>query len=690
MKKEKTRTRKAQAKCISGIAFKLVIAFMIPVISVIAVGVVSYQKASEAILYNYQESNRQAMAMTAEYLGFGLETVETNAIQLSMENMILNYVKGKYELNSLEENNAKKNIISSLLAKQVSDHFIENIYILSESKEMLTTGYKSDHSLYQQFIESEAGSELKKNPSYAYWIGSDQLIDNKLSVEPRSYAIRYIRGFGKSNSTIIVDVSTTAVEEILKGLNLGEGSMIGFVNGDGTELITTGKKKGADGTLFATEQFYKKSLAMEQTSSSNYVNWNGSKYLYLNAKVGKTGAMVCALIPYSTIIKQVTTIKNVTIVLVAFTCLIAILIGIGIASGIQRVIQYIIKELKKVSEGNLLIRLNVKRKDEFRILSNGMNEMFVNMRSLIQQVKFHSNSVTDSSAKVKESSELFSNATKEITNAINEIQEGVNQQASDSENCLIQMDDLSKKIEVVSGKTNEINCIAVDTKESILQGIQTMQVLNERAYSTSDITTEIIGNIEKLKEKSISVGNIISTINNIAEETNLLSLNASIEAARAGVAGSGFKVVASQIGKLADQSIEAVQEIEQLILDMQKQTEDVVGIANQAKNVVGEQKSALDNTEQSFQDMNHHVEKLVYNVQMILDSVTNIEVARGKTLLAIENISAVSQQTAAASLAVNEITSHQLEAVSNLNELSIEMDHNAQKLGTVIQQFTID
>lgn len=419
------------------------------------------------------------------------------------------------------------------------------------------------------------------------------------------------------------------------------------------------------------------------------VIWQGKNYLFLYKKIGTSGAMVCALIPQETIVSQVSGIKQITILLVLLSCVIAVLVGLKISMGIQGIIRYIIEELRHVSEGDLTVQLAVNRKDEFLTLSNGINEMISNMRALIEKVKVQSSSVMESSQQVRDSSEVFSHATKEITTAINEIQLGVNQQAGDAENCLIQMDDLSGKIELINGKTREINKIANETKESIQQGITTMRTLSSKANSTSEITSRIIQNIEMLEEKSQSISKIVATINGIAEETNLLSLNASIEAARAGEHGRGFAVVADEIRKLADQSVDAVHDIEELIGSIQIQTQEVVLIANEAESVVTEQESAVHDTEKSFDDMNHHVEHLVNNVDMILENVQNVEHAKIQTLTAIENISAVSQQTAAASQSVSETTQEQLNAVNALNSLSRELGENAGTLEDVIQKFKV-
>ncbi len=691
----KTSIVKKTANWRTGIVVSLILSFMIPVVFVIIVGAISYQKASTAIINNYKSSSLQAMDMTGEYMSFGFESVEGTALEFIMDSNYQKCFGGRIK-DKFEQNTIVNNMKTTMIAKGVSETFIQNIMVISDGVGTVTTFKRTqDDGLYNEFINTEAGSPLKAKTGTPFWVGSDKTIDDKLGIEAKDYAIRCIRSFQNANAAIIVDVKTATLNEIMGRLDFGKDSVVGFVTSDGRELLLTEKEKEKDSTkklenVFAKEEFYKTALQSKEDSSSADVEWNGQNYLLLTTKVGKSGAMICALIPESTILKQVSGIKQITIILVMLACIIAVIVGARMAAGIQRVIHYIIVELKKVSGGNLTVQLKVKRRDEFLTLSNGINDMINNMRGLIENVKAQSSSVTGSSIQVRDSSEVFSKATREITEAINEIQQGVNQQAGDAESCLIQMDDLSKKIEVVNGKTNEISGIANDTKESIMQGMDTMHVLNEKAQSTSEITARIITNIEKLEQKSMSISKIIGTINGIAEETNLLSLNASIEAARAGEFGRGFSVVADEIRKLADQSVSAVHEIEGLIQEIQTQTKDVVKIANEAENVVSDQETAVNNTEKSFNDMNHHVERLVNNVGMILENVHNIETAKVQTLMAIENISAVSQQTAAASMSVNETTNHQLDAVNTLDRLSKELDENAQTLENVIHQFIVE
>ena len=144
-----------------------------------------------------------------------------------------------------------------------------------------------------------------------------------------------------------------------------------------------------------------------------------------------------------------------------------------------------------------------------------------------------------------------------------------------------------------------------------------------------------------LERKSSSIGEIINVINEIADQTNLLSLNASIEAARAGDAGRGFAVVASEIRKLADQSKESVNNIISIIEGIQEDTHKAVNIAREAEEVLRLQENAVSNTTQSYLNINDSVENLVVQLRQIIENVDNIEEARVSTLGAIESISAV-------------------------------------------------
>ena len=178
-------------------------------------------------------------------------------------------------------------------------------------------------------------------------------------------------------------------------------------------------------------------------------------------------------------------------------------------------------------------------------------------------------------------------------------------------------------------------------------------------------------------------------INEIANQTNLLSLNASIEAARAGEHGKGFAVVASEIRMLADQSKTSGNDIKKIIGSIYEDTTTAVETARKAEKVLQLQENAVKNTTVSYDNINDSVEKLIVFLKYITDNVTNIEEARVSTLGAIENISAVLEEIAASSNNVNQTAANQVASVESLNKSALNLNKNSDNLVNEVQKFTV-
>lgn len=533
------------------------------------------------------------------------------------------------------------------------------------------------------------------------WLGNHPELDDYIGTSRYAFGIMrkaYNMKF-RQIGYVVVDVDYDEIANHIASINMGENAILALITPDGREISyknipVSDEAEGQANDSLDTEyivnsELYDKILASEENNGSEYVEYNGEKYLLLYNKLESQGFMMVSLVPESYIIADADETARLTAAAVAATALIVIVIGFILSTSMGTTIRKIMNGLEKASTGDLTVDIHTRRKDEFMILCESTNQMLGNIRALINKADTVAKALGNASERVGGNSGILLEETKSITTSISDVEQGIVMQAKDAENCLTRMDDLSKKIGVVSENTGKIADIADVTKSTVSDGLATIDTLQDKVKATTQVTAEVISNIEDLEKASQSIANIVGAINDIADETSLLSLNASIEAARAGDAGRGFAVVAESIRKLAEQSLNSVNEIRNIVGKIQKQTVDTVEVAKQAELIVNSQEEALKATIDVFHDIDKHVSGLAENLSQISAGIDAMEGAKKDTLAAIESISAVAEETASAVTEVNEAAGRQLEAVKKLNNESEELISHSEDLVEAINKFTI-
>lgn len=493
-------------------------------------------------------------------------------------------------------------------------------------------------------------------------------------------------GYGlKNNVYAIKDISKQQITDMFARYNLGEGSIVGLTLNDGGEILA-----GTDETkIFSNLSDYNEAVSGKDLSGNLFQTYNKKNYLFLYSKVAEANVTVCALVPKDTILKSSDSIKKLNFGFVIIACIFAALTIVFIAGGISKAIGSLMNSISQASKGDLTVKFDTKSKDEFHVLSEGISNMLISMRKLIGEVQEVGTKVSSSAGIMSDTSEELLVATKDISVTIDDIEKGVVQQASDTEKCLIQMAGLSDQINHVYNNTSEIEMIAENTKIIAGEGIIIVNELNDKSKATADITQNVIIKIQEFEIQSKNIAGFVSTINEIASQTNLLSLNASIEAARAGDAGRGFAVVANEIRKLADQSVQAVNQIQHIVKEIATKTKDTIDTAKQAESIVESQTEALNKTVEVFDFINDHVNDLALNLNNISIGIKQIETTKETTMDAIQDISAVSEETAASSEEVSATALNQIDAVERLRLAALELSDNAKNLDESIKIFKI-
>ena len=668
------------------IRIKLIVSFLIPVVFIVFLGAVSYSKASSQIVSSYETSANQTMQMMNQYLSLAFDTVQSEYKEYLSDTDLVSFFKGLFDDDSMKRSALPGQYRLDLGHDVTTDTLISNIYFLSDSQASIVTTQSSEEKLYSTYAATSQGQVVMADKYKYYLFGNQCEVDENLGTDSSQYGARLARYFNDGRAIMLVDIDRSVIESTLSSLDAGEGSIVGFLTMDGTEYLSA-LSAPVEGTAFAGKDYVTAALEGEEISGFSYVE-NG-EYLFLYSRLDNRQAMICALIPRETIIGQTADIQQISVILVVVASLVAILLGSMLAGQFGGAIYEIIRKLRKVSEGDLTVEVKTKRKDEFKLLAEGISDMVAYMKKLVTGLKEVNGELTQAAGGMADASENFLETSKDIQKEISEMSQGAEKLDQESEDCLHQMDSLSGRIEKVADNSGQINVLAKEAEQVIDTGIGTVVQLKESTGSTIKITANIIDSIENLAEKSKSIGTIIEAINEIAEQTTLLSLNASIEAARAGEAGKGFAVVAQEIRKLADESIRSSAKIAQIVEEIEKNTNDASAVAKQAEGIVDSQQHAVSLTTESFDRIGEQMAQLLKALGMINANVANMEEDRNTTLSAISNISAISAQTAAGSSNVYDTANKQLSSIEELDKAAGVLEKRAKELSELLEGFTV-
>lgn len=670
---------------VKGIQVKLIGAFLIPVVLFIVIGFMIYAKSSSTLKSAYEASANTSVSTLEEYLDLGFENISLMATRLSINSAITDYYTGSDVKSESMLMNAKLAISN----ESTADKFIDHIIIFAKSGSACSEQGAIKGDLYNAFIESEEGKLVEENiGTGTMWISKHPSIDELTGYNSDEYALTLVsvlrNNSNKAVGYILIDVKTSFIQNIMDDAQISEGSIKGFVLKDGSQVIS-----GDDEIKFVDCDFYQKAYEGEEISGSNEVTYGGEQYLFSYSKVSGTDMMVCAMVPQSEIMSGARVILIYTLVAIIMCALIAIVVGSVLATGISKAIHMVNRVLRKTSDGDLTGQISMRRKDEFRVLSSNITHMIGSMKDLILKMTKVSGHVSNSAVQVNSNSEILTEVTKQITEAVSYINDGISQQAQDTQSCLNQMNDLADKISEVHGNTKDINIIAQATQEAIDNGMVTVENLGHKVNDTNAVIGTIIKEIGELSRESAAISSIIGTINEIADQTNLLSLNASIEAARAGEAGRGFAVVSDEIRKLAEQSGKAGNQISQIVEQIQARISDTIETAGTAEESVAFQTEALAATVDVFRDIRNQVGFLGRDVEKITECVSGIEHAKADTMNAIESISTTSSQTESSAEELAKNTERQLQAVEVLNEAVRQLKTDAEDLDASVSIFKL-
>ena len=697
-KKQKAPKQKKSGKSskLLSIRNKIVVCFLVPIVFMVIIGVSAYQKSAEGLSEKFTDSTLQTMRMATENLNMSCDFIRSEGLKYAYDDDLRKYFLGMFEDNPVDKLNFLTSTKSNLLSVQTSNPFISHMHIIpKKGVNLLSTKLSSGvDGFLDEYKEDVASGEGRR--SIPQWIDSHPVLDEKVTETEKDYIMAFEMMSQSNNACVVIDIKPSAITDFMEEIDIGDGSIIGFVTPGGRELVVENVEEGKEsvlpeeGNVFSGQEYY--TAVMDEAvadAGTAEVDFQGEKYLFIYSHSADIGFTTCALVPMRVVTSQATEIRNMTIGLVILACVIVVIVGIFITAGIENNMRRISRKFGDVAKGDLTVTVSAKGHDEFQDLAGSATNMIMNTKKLVNQVSNATGELEVSAQNVGQASELIHEYSQDITRAIGEINEGMEEQSRHAQECVEKTDILSNEIQEVSHVVERVEKLVGETEGMINKGMEIVQVLGDRAGETTQMTVKVSESIESLRKESEIINSFVATITEITEQTNLLSLNASIEAARAGEAGRGFAVVAEEIRKLADDSAKAAGEIRNNVANITAQTQNSVESASQAKAMVELQTKAVEEVIAVFREMQERMGQLIEGLKDIVVSTEKADVERSAAVAAVKNISDIIEETAGSAETVNDVANKLLNHVEKLSTTASVLDENMEGLKNEISVFKI-
>lgn len=387
--------------------------------------------------------------------------------------------------------------------------------------------------------------------------------------------------------------------------------------------------------------------------------------------------------------KEAGSIITLLIIVIAASLVLSISIGLLMTRLITKPIKDIQALFTETEQGDFTVKGTYQSKDELGLLTASFNKMVAGVRSIIETVGETSHQVASSSQELSASADESTKASEYISTTIQELAVGSDQQVESVENSRTVIKGMTEFAGRISSNAEKAAATADQTALMSLEGTKAIDKVSAQMKSINETVVSLSEAFKHLTERSNEIGNITEVITSIAEQTNLLALNAAIEAARAGEQGKGFAVVADEVRKLAEQSAQSAEQITRLITIIQNDTKQTMNSVISATGEVKEGLVVVHEAGGAFQKIENSITEVVTQINDVTNLVKNLTAGTSEIETAISGVKEVAETAAGSTQTVSAATQEQLASMEEIAAASQILAQNAEELQHLIQKFKI-
>ncbi|AEW58153.1 methyl-accepting chemotaxis protein [Bacillus cereus F837/76] len=382
-------------------------------------------------------------------------------------------------------------------------------------------------------------------------------------------------------------------------------------------------------------------------------------------------------------------IEYVVFLSLVICIIVAMILAWWFSGKLVKPIQQIDSKLKELSsqEGDLTARLQVNSNDEIGTIATSFNKMLENLQHIINRVQKTSVEVQNASENMLEKTNISREATIKVQSSMSNLNESIQSQASSMEESSTAMDDMAVSVQRIAESASSVTELAVATSEQANDGSSVIQKSVSQMTTIHDAVNATSEVVERLITHTKYIDTAVQSISNIAEQTNLLALNASIEAARAGEQGKGFAVVADEVRKLAEQSKTAATDINQLLHQIQQDTETASSMMSQGRSEAFEGIHVIREAGNSFTTIVEQVNKVSTQMQDISATAEEMAASAEEMNASLNNIASISTEVSSETAATAQSAEQKVITMNEMTQTAKQMKQTVEKLDQLVSHF---